>query len=571
MVGRALEEFNMDQRTSSLGSVRRFGRVAALSAAAGAALSATGSLAAVQVIYSKKTGHPTATVPGAVDFAGQPEAAEFRGIERLVVSPDGSRWFVQARTTQNDRRDLAVIAGQGTTGSLLNVGGVKFQEGQPAPIGSGVNDGFVDFFPSGLGRFDDQNRYVLGVRARTVQNFVGTSSVSSPAAMRAVVWDGTNLTVPVKQTDPYTGLIDLAPNISGDETVGNSAGSFHLLSDLRVGSHDTSPSNLSSLRRPVLAYDRVGFQQAGVGSLIGLGGSGSAVWSTIDAHSFYTTPSNSAWIASGTAFINGGTPAQAVLVRSGTVVLQAGQSVSPGGPTLGAVSQNQMTANGRWIARGRDNSGTGAAAPDWAVRENSLVARTGDPITPGSTELWGDTFYAVAINRNGDYLVMGNTNAIEPGRNEVAVLNGTTVVFREGDPIDLDGNGQFDDAAFIGRGSNTLSFVSGSGNDTTAFWLTDDRTVWGLINLRDGELSGTDINVTPAFATPTALVRIPPSTTPPACPADFDNSGTRDVSDIFAFLSAWFANGPGSDFDNSGTRDVSDIFAFLSAWFAGCP
>ncbi|MBY0261365.1 MAG: hypothetical protein K2Q20_03430, partial [Phycisphaerales bacterium] len=57
---------------------------------------------------------------------------------------------------------------------------------------------------------------------------------------------------------------------------------------------------------------------------------------------------------------------------------------------------------------------------------------------------------------------------------------------------------------------------------------------------------------------------------PPPCPADFDLSGTRDVSDIFAFLSAWFASGPGSDFDQSGTRDVSDIFAFLSAWFAGC-
>jgi len=57
---------------------------------------------------------------------------------------------------------------------------------------------------------------------------------------------------------------------------------------------------------------------------------------------------------------------------------------------------------------------------------------------------------------------------------------------------------------------------------------------------------------------------------PPPCPADFDSSGVRDVSDIFAFLSAWFAGGPGSDFDTSGTRDVSDIFAFLSAWFAGC-
>ena len=57
----------------------------------------------------------------------------------------------------------------------------------------------------------------------------------------------------------------------------------------------------------------------------------------------------------------------------------------------------------------------------------------------------------------------------------------------------------------------------------------------------------------------------------PGCAADFDNSGARDVADIFAFLSAWFASGPGSDFNNSGTRDVADIFSFLSAWFAGCP
>jgi len=56
---------------------------------------------------------------------------------------------------------------------------------------------------------------------------------------------------------------------------------------------------------------------------------------------------------------------------------------------------------------------------------------------------------------------------------------------------------------------------------------------------------------------------------PPACPVDFDASGTRTVADIFAFLSAWF-NGLG-DFNLDGSTGVDDIFAFLSAWFAGCP
>ena len=56
------------------------------------------------------------------------------------------------------------------------------------------------------------------------------------------------------------------------------------------------------------------------------------------------------------------------------------------------------------------------------------------------------------------------------------------------------------------------------------------------------------------------------------CPADFDGNGVREVSDIFAFLSAWFANAAAADFDGSGLPvAVPDIFAFLSAWFAGCP
>lgn len=55
-----------------------------------------------------------------------------------------------------------------------------------------------------------------------------------------------------------------------------------------------------------------------------------------------------------------------------------------------------------------------------------------------------------------------------------------------------------------------------------------------------------------------------------ACEADFDRDGAKTVSDIFAFLSAWFAVNTTADTDGSGTVNVSDIFAFLSLWFAGC-
>jgi hypothetical protein len=55
-----------------------------------------------------------------------------------------------------------------------------------------------------------------------------------------------------------------------------------------------------------------------------------------------------------------------------------------------------------------------------------------------------------------------------------------------------------------------------------------------------------------------------------ACPPDFDLSGAVEVPDIFAFLSAWFAQDPRANYDGIAGITVPDIFAFLSAWFAGC-
>jgi hypothetical protein len=67
----------------------------------------------------------------------------------------------------------------------------------------------------------------------------------------------------------------------------------------------------------------------------------------------------------------------------------------------------------------------------------------------------------------------------------------------------------------------------------------------------------------------------------PACVADFDQNGNRNIDDIFIFLNAWFqgCNGtqPGDpcfnrsvDVDNSNTINIDDIFIFINRWFAGC-
>ena len=116
----------------------------------------------------------------------------------------------------------------------------------------------------------------------------------------------------------------------------------------------------------------------------------------------------------------------------------------------------------------------------------------------------------------------------------------------------------------IQDGSNTmpdgLTFIAaGSGAPTTT--LTPGPPGW------PEAIGQFQCNVSSACRTIQSL-----NSTIRVCVADYDCSGTVNVPDIFAFLSAWFANDPATDFDGSGLPvAVPDIFAFLSAWFAGCP
>ncbi|MBX3405427.1 MAG: hypothetical protein KF869_01580 [Phycisphaeraceae bacterium] len=54
------------------------------------------------------------------------------------------------------------------------------------------------------------------------------------------------------------------------------------------------------------------------------------------------------------------------------------------------------------------------------------------------------------------------------------------------------------------------------------------------------------------------------------CFADYDGSGGLGVTDIFAFLTDWFASRPRADVNGDGAVTVVDIFEYLTLWFAGC-
>lgn len=54
------------------------------------------------------------------------------------------------------------------------------------------------------------------------------------------------------------------------------------------------------------------------------------------------------------------------------------------------------------------------------------------------------------------------------------------------------------------------------------------------------------------------------------CRADYNNSGSLTIQDLFDFLDAYFAGLPSADFNGIGGVTIQDVFDFLDAWFAGC-
>jgi hypothetical protein len=54
------------------------------------------------------------------------------------------------------------------------------------------------------------------------------------------------------------------------------------------------------------------------------------------------------------------------------------------------------------------------------------------------------------------------------------------------------------------------------------------------------------------------------------CAADFDQSGSLDTLDIFAYINAWLAGDQAADTNHSGGLDVVDLLSFINVWYAGC-
>ncbi len=486
-------------------------RTILMTASVGALICSSTALAAIDVIFCEVPGHPKAQVPLGPALA---VSTEFDAFDRPFTSPNGQWFLLQAETTLATTEDRILMVFDGTNWSTV------LREGLQAPWSAEAETvGFID--PD------------MGINNSGHFAFCNNTSAKGNPTNNddyTIGFDGTNFVVLAREGDPAIG----------GGNWGATQSSPHVLNDGTFCFDSTASSGGSRLLQgnTILA-------QSTVTVLSNQPGGATNTFSSFTAF-FY----NSSADGSQTMFRCNLAGVQTIAINN-RVALQGGDTI-PGmsAPTTNTFVRASMSHNGNWMVRGATTN----ADLDYVARNGLLVAQGLDPITPGNTELWDDATFAALFfsqyeNGVGDYIIGGVTNAADVNANAVLVLNGTTVVVRENDMVDLNGNGLPDDDAFIGVFNNDDLF------------LTDDLQLYFTADLRDGL----------GAALGQAFLHIDLAGGPPPCPADINGDGNVNVTDLLAVIGAWGAcPGCPADINGDDVVNVTDLLAVIGAW-GPCP
>jgi uncharacterized repeat protein (TIGR01451 family) len=442
--------------------------------------------------------------------------------DRPFASANGQNWLIGFDTDGPTTSDRVILKGSGTTFS------VAVQEGV-TDIGGGLLAGATIFNATTI---NDAGDFTIGTDTDASSTAAGQTIVKSIGGVFSVVARQGNA-VPSVQDALYGATLG-NPTIQADGTVSfySSLTGVPTANDLAVFSQD---GNTAVAREGI---------DAPTGSL---GGETYLTFDTgaTDGLGYWRNAAGNRYCLRGT--ISAGTANDVVLVVDGAVVAQEGV-VLPGTNFVSPVSSvlmNFMNPGGDWFAYGSNADGQ-----DWALRNGQVVAQTDAPITPGSGELWDDasftqTFFMNVGNNVGDYVVGGLTTAANQNANAVLVLNGTTVVVREDDPIDLNGNGVFDDDAYVHIYRDDFAF------------LTDDGFLYFNVRVRNG--SSRCLGTTPTESGQ-AFVRVRVFE-PNTCPQDYNGTDGVNGDDLADYIADFF-----------DTTGIQPGFAFpiaLPGGFAG--
>ena len=409
----------------------------------------------LEIIYVNTPAHPTNVVPG-VGLPFNPGSGTTNFV-RPWLSPDGAHLAIEV--------DIDTGGTFTDDNAYLLDGALLLREGSPAPWMPAEN----------VGTLDDQ----LGVN-NLGQVLVTNNTSSTVNDDYVVLLDPVGGPVILAQEG---GLVDpILPALAGG-TWDDSLASPVLdggLAGWEADGLDGGP--FTTATDNVLVLGNTAVAQQGVTVPANQGGGATNTWDFFDFDDFRSALGGTAQLIQGDT--NGATLEDDILVFNGSVVLQENYII-PGSSFVNPIDDFGLVKGwldhaGNWYARGNNDS----TEQDWVVRNGIVVATSdaSDPIVPGSTEFWDDTdfsncFFAFDGNANGAYLIGGVTSNPSDTNGVIVLDDGAgnrTVICRESDPVDLDGNGLFDDDRFM----NTF------GDDDVL--ITDDGTIYFTATLKDG-------------------------------------------------------------------------------------
>lgn len=405
-----------------------------------------------EVIYSTVSSSETSNVPG---LSGA-KFTEFERPNRSAWSGSGYHyWLMAADTDLASTEDELWLIGntQGVFGSIEIQEGTETPFGDPGTTWGGTN---LDWH--------------AGINASGHYAFVNNLGGSAPSGSDETVlkWDGSYSII------AQEGTMDV-PGFPG-EPYGSTMNSVSITGGGDVGFRATSTTGgLPSTEDDFLVLGGNVVAQSGV--TVPAGGTGDP-WQAFDSNDFYASELGGHWLAQGdtSSHFN----SDDILVYNGTIEIREETTLEGMTSPVNSISQGILTPEGDWFARGYNDD-----TSDWVVRNGELLAMTDDLVPGGfagerfSDALYSSTFFAMTGNGNGDYVYAGTTDNADPDFDAVLVFNNAFVLARQGDPVDLNGDGEFNDDAFIDIFNNDDSF------------LTDDGWYFFTADLRDG--TGADI------------------------------------------------------------------------------
>jgi hypothetical protein len=394
----------------------------------------------LQIIHVNTPGHPTNVVPGTGGLEFNVGSGTSSAFTRPITDSTGLQLAIHAVAEAATSEDEVVIL----NGSLV------VREGFPTPWGGGLaNVGFID---------EDWG----GVNALGDIVFAGDTNAATTEDEHLAVFSSGTWTLLAQEGDSTIG--SFAPGILGLQPTSRWGSTLNtaritntgdlvwlalVLQDLTTGtSHDDIVVNTAGAA--VQKSDKGQIPTGQAGGLL-------YTWETFDTNDVYVSPDGTQLLIQGDLW--GPTTGDDVLVLNGAVVLQE-DSVVPGSgfaePIDGSGIVNAwLDRGGNWYARGNNDT----TETDWVVRNGTVVAVSDgtQELFAGAGEHWDDAtfsdcFFAFDGNSLGHYIIGGTTDAAVDFDGVIVFHDGlgnNFVAAREGDPVDLDGNGLFDDDRFL--------------------------------------------------------------------------------------------------------------------------